>query len=295
MIGRRFMTLLATLLAALTLSAGPALARAGGDRVSVMTYNIRLDLASDGADAWPNRRKMVAALIGYHAPDLIGLQEVLHHQKQALETDLPGYAFIGMARDDGRQAGEYSPIGYRRDRYRLLASGTFWLSPTPDVPGKGWDAAYPRVATWAQLAERRGGRRLLMVNTHLDHVGLVARLEGARQLRRWIAQHRKTGEPVVLTGDFNSMADSDAYRTIVATGRGALADTLALSRTPHFGPAGTFNAFKITQAQPGAIDHVFVSAGIHVLRHATLTQHDAGRLPSDHYPVLADLCVGRRC
>jgi endonuclease/exonuclease/phosphatase family metal-dependent hydrolase len=287
--------LLGMMLATLALLAEPAAAQADGDRFGVMTYNIRLDLASDGADAWPNRRAMVAALIGYHAPDLIGLQEVLQHQKQALEADLPAYAFIGAARDDGRQAGEYSPIGYRRDRYRLLASGTFWLSPTPAVPGKGWDAAYPRIATWARLVERRGGRRLLMVNTHLDHVGLTARLEGARQLRGWIGAQRAKGEAVVLTGDFNSMADSDAYRTIVAPGPGALADTLRLTRTPHYGPAGTFTGFKVTQAQAGAIDHIFVSDGVTVLRQATLTDQTAGRLPSDHYPVLADLCVGRGC
>lgn len=295
MIRRRLATLLAALLTTLTLASETAMAQAGNDRFGVMTYNIRLDLASDGADGWPKRRVMVAALIAYYAPDLIGLQEVLHHQKQALEIDLPRYAFVGAARDDGQQAGEYSPIAYRRDRYRLLASGTFWLSPTPGVPGKGWDAAYPRIATWAHLAERRGGRRLLMVNTHLDHVGLLARLEGARQLRAWIAAHRAKDEPVVLTGDFNSMADSDAYRTIIAPGPGALSDTLALSRTAHFGPTGTFNGFRIAQAQAGAIDHIFVSAGVRVLRHATLTQHDAGRLPSDHYPVLADLCIGRRC
>lgn len=290
------MTLLLRWLAlAALLLGGAAAARPAADRFSAMSYNIRLDLASDGPNAWPNRRALVTAMIAYHAPDVIGLQEVLHHQRQALAADLPGYDFVGVARDDGKQAGEYSPIGYRRARYRLLGSGTFWLSPTPDVPGKAWDAAYPRIATWARLVDKAGGQRLLVVNTHFDHVGLVARQESARQIRSWIARQRARGEAVVLTGDFNSMADGAAYRTIVAPGAGALHDTLRLTRTPHYGPAGTFNAFNIAQAGPGAIDHVFVSDGVTVLRHATLTQHDGGRLPSDHYPVLADLCMGRGC
>lgn len=280
--------------ALLLILAGPAAAQSGADRFSAMTYNIRLDLASDGADAWPNRRQAVTRLITYYAPDLIGMQEVLPNQRQALEADLPGYAFVGVGRDDGTQ-GEQSPLGYRRDRYRSLASGTFWLSPTPEVPGKGWDAALPRIATWVRLREQRGGRALLVVNTHMDHIGQTARLESARLIRRWVAANRRKDEAVVVMGDFNSTLDNPAHGAITAPGPGALNDTLAITRTPHFGPLGTFNGFKIAEAQASPIDHIFVSPGIAVLRHATLTQHDGGRLPSDHYPVLADLCVGRGC
>ncbi|WP_432770245.1 MAG: endonuclease/exonuclease/phosphatase family protein [Sphingopyxis sp.] len=273
----------------------PAAAKERADRYSAMTYNIRLDLASDGDNAWPHRRAAVTALVAYYAPDLVGMQEVLLHQKQAVEADLPGYAFVGVARDDGKDQGEFSPLGYRRDRFALLASGTFWLSPTPGVPGKGWDAAYPRVATWARLLDPAARRSLLVVNTHFDHVGTVARLESARQIRRWIAANRKRGETAMLMGDFNSPTASPAYAAIVDPGAGVLHDTLAISRTPHFGPPGTFTAFKIAQAEPAPIDHIFVSNDAAVLRHATLTQQAGGKLPSDHYPVLADLCVGAGC
>src|SRR3546814_16618409 len=116
-----------------------------------MTYNIRLDLASDGDNAWPHRRKALTALVAYYAPDLVGMQEVLLHQKQQIEAHLPTYRFVGVARDDGRQAGEYSMLGYRPDRFTPLASGTFWLSPTPDRPAKGWGAAQPRIPSWARL------------------------------------------------------------------------------------------------------------------------------------------------
>lgn len=272
-----------------------ATAAEAASRFSAMTYNIRLDLASEGANAWPYRRKAVASLIAYYAPDLVGMQEVLHHQKDALETDLPDYAFVGVARDDGARAGEYSPIGYRRERYRLVQSGTFWLSPTPDRPSKGWDAAYPRIVTWARLRDRNDGRFVLAVNTHLDHVGAVARLESARLIRRWLGANHRRAEALVLLGDFNGPPSSPAHAAITARGPGALRDTLAISRRPHFGPPGTFNGFKIEQAPDSPIDHIFVGSGIVVLRHATLTQHDGGRLPSDHYPVLADLCTGPGC
>jgi endonuclease/exonuclease/phosphatase family metal-dependent hydrolase len=284
--------LLALLAALLTMS---ATAKERADRFSAMTYNIRLDLVSDGDNAWPHRRGAVTGLIAYYAPDLVGLQEVLLHQKQAVEADLPGYAFVGAARDDGQAKGEFSPLGFRRDRFALVASGTFWLSPTPDMPSKGWDAALPRIASWARLKDKGSRLTLLAVNTHFDHVGTAARLESARQLRRWIGANRKRGETVVLMGDFNSMADGAAYTAIIEAGTDALHDTLTISRTPHFGPLGTFTGFKIDEVAASPIDHIFVSDGVAVLRHATLTQQTGGKLPSDHYPVLADLCVGTGC
>ncbi len=283
------------LVLAAALLAQPAAAKAPADHDTAMSYNIRLDLASDGDNAWPHRRKALAGVVAYYAPDIVGMQEVLLHQKQNLEADLPAYVFVGAARDDGKDKGEFSPLGYRRDRFALVASGTFWLSPTPDVPGKGWDAAYPRVATWARLRDKASKHVLLVVNTHMDHVGTTARLEGARRIRRWIGAHRKPGEAVVLMGDFNSPTASPAYAAITEPGAGALRDTLTISRTPHFGPAGTFNAFKIEQDEPSPIDHIFVGEGVSVLRHATLTQQTGGKLPSDHYPVLADLCIGKGC
>lgn len=281
---------------ALALVAMPVAARAGDDRYSAMTYNIRLDLASDGADAWPHRRDAVVAILRYHAPDIVGMQEVLLHQKQALEADLPDYAFVGVARDDGRAAGEFSPLGYRRDRFVALGSGTFWLSPTPGVPGKGWDAAYPRIATWARLRDRRTRATILALNTHFDHVGEEARRESAALIRRWVATHRRRGDGVIVLGDFNSPTSSAAHAAITAgPAAEALRDARRVTCTEPFGPPGTFTGFDIARADAAPIDHVFVSANIAVLRHATLTYHRGGRLPSDHYPVIAHLRLGKRC
>lgn len=286
---RYVLILLAALLAL------PAAAKERADRYSAMTYNIRLDLASDGDNAWPHRRDALTGLIAYYAPDLVGMQEVLLNQKQAVEADLPDYQFIGVARDDGKDKGEFSPLGFRRDRFALRDEGTFWLSPSPEAPSKGWDAALPRVASWARLHDKAAKRNLLIVNTHFDHVGQVARVESARQIRRWIAAHHKANETVVLMGDFNAPVGSPPYAAIVEPGAGALRDTLAISRTPHFGPLGTFTGFQIERNDPKPIDHIFVGDNVTVLRHATLTQQAGGRLPSDHYPVLANLCVGKGC
>jgi len=288
---RKILALAAMLLAL------PAAAKERADHYEAMTYNIRLDIASDGDNAWPHRRSALTGLVAYYAPDLVGMQEVLLNQKQAVEADLPAYQFVGVARDDGKDKGEFSPLGFRRDRFALVTSGTFWLSPTPGTPSKGWDAALPRIASWARLKDKASLRMLLVVNTHFDHIGTTARIESAKQIRRWIGDNRKTGETVVLMGDFNSPATSPAHSAIVddAPGQIALHDTLAISRTPHFGPLGTFTGFKIGQLDPSPIDHIFVGEGVTVLRHATLTQQTGGRLPSDHYPVLADLCVGKGC
>lgn len=274
----------------------PAAAKGKADRVSAMTYNIRLDLASDGEDAWPHRRKALTSLVAYYGPDFVGMQEVLLHQKRDVEADLPGYKFVGVARDDGRQAGEYSMLGYRTDRFTPLGSGTFWLSPTPDVPSKGWDAALPRIATWARLRDGTG-QVFLVVNTHFDHIGEIARIESAKLIRRWVGTHRRPGDAVILMGDFNSATGSAPYKAMLAPIAGliALHDTQDLSRTPHFGPQGTFTAFRIDALPDSPIDHIFVTDGVAVLRHATITQQTGGRLPSDHYPVLTDLCVGAAC
>jgi endonuclease/exonuclease/phosphatase family metal-dependent hydrolase len=280
-------TRLSALLAALLLA---ACAHVGADRadapIRAMTFNIRLDLASDGANAWPHRREMVVALIHREAPDLLGMQEVLLHQKRYLEAELPAYTFVGAGRDDGALAGEFSPLAWRSDRFEMLASGTFWLSPTPSQPGKGWDAAYPRVATWAALRDLRTGRTIRMLNTHFDHVGTVARASAARMIAEWVAG----GDvPAIVLGDFNAAPGSEPYRILADTARSGLADTRTISHAPPYGPPGTFTGFDIAAAQPAPIDHVFVTRHFTVARHAVVTQQWEGRLPSDHYPVVVDL------
>lgn len=267
----------------------PAARQSAAEPIRAMTFNIRLDIASDGANAWPNRKAMVAALIQHQAPDLLGMQEVLLGQKRDLEAALPGYGMVGVGRDDGEEAGEFSPLAFRRDRFELLESGTFWLSETPGRPGKGWDAAYPRIATWAILSDRRTGMRLRVLNTHFDHVGELARANSAAQIAQWVESGPGAGSPTVVMGDFNAMPDSEPYRRLANGAASGLVDTRGASRAPPYGPPGTFTGFDITSNAAAPIDHIFVSSGFAVDSYAVITQHWGGRLPSDHYPVLAVL------
>lgn len=260
-----------------------------GEPLRAMTYNIRLDLASDGPNAWAGRKTMVAGMIRYEAPDVIGLQEVLLHQKRDLQAALPAYAFVGVGRDDGAEGGEFSPVGWRRDRFELIETATFWLSPTPWKPGKAWDAAYPRIATWAVLRDRRSGRHIRIINTHFDHVGVEARTRSAALIAEWTARHVAKGQPVIAMGDFNTSADTPPMVLLAEPARSGLQLARSISAEPPFGPAGTFNAFCIDADEALAIDHVLVSPAFAVQRYAVLTQHWNGRLPSDHYPVVVDL------
>lgn len=286
--------LLCTLLAALLLTTNAFARDRDGAKLRAMTYNIRLDLASDGANAWAHRKEMVAALIRHEAPDLLGMQEVLLGQKQDLEKALPDYQLVGVARDDGREKGEYSSLAFRRDRFELIDSGTFWLSETPSAPGKGWDAAYPRIATWAVLRDRGSRQSIRIVNSHFDHVGVVARHQSAALLLRWLKEGTRASLPTILMGDFNSTPDDNGYRLLADTQSSGLRDARLASRAPAYGPPGTFNAFKIDSNAVAPIDHIFVSSRLAVERYAVVTQHWGGQLPSDHYPVTVDLVLGKK-
>jgi endonuclease/exonuclease/phosphatase family metal-dependent hydrolase len=256
----------------------------------VMTFNLRYDTPNDGTNAWPHRRDWVAALIHFHAPDAVGVQEALAHMLTDLDARLPGFARVGVGRADGRAGGEFSAILYRRDRLELIDSGTFWLSPTPEVAGsKGWDTAIERIATWARFRDRRTGCRHLHLNTHFDHVGEQARQESARLIRRRLAA-LADGMPIVVTGDLNADPASVPYRILtrdtIGDGLPPLRDALVASRDGHYGPTSTWTAFRAIE--PGRrIDYVLVSSRVRVLKHAILPDSWDGRFPSDHLPVLA--------
>lgn len=268
-----------------------ATSREPAPQMRALTYNIRLDTDADGENAWPHRREAVSTLLRFHSPDIIGLQEVKAHQLDQLRSDLPEFEFFGVGRDDGAEAGEFSPIGISREQLAAEEWGTFWLSETPEKPSTGFDAAYPRIVTWARLKDRRSGAPILALNTHWDHVGRQARIESARLIRDFIRANRRKCETVVLVGDLNATPEEEAFNTLVDGGDAILSDARRASTPPPFGPPGTFNGFDIMRAEAAPIDHLFVSRGVRVLRHGVITQHESGRLPSDHYPVLADIVI----
>lgn len=275
----------------LVIMAGSALYSAAEQPgVKVMTYNLRYDNPADSLDDWRHRRDFMISLLRYHQPQILCTQESLIHQVRDLQAGLPGYTWCGVGRDDGQEAGEFSAIFYDTARFDLLATGTFWLSPTPDRPSRGWDAALNRICTWARLQDRMTDKKFCVLSTHFDHVGKTAREESARLILARVKEIAGKG-PVILAGDFNSTPGEAPYA--ILTGPDGLQDAMAVSRTPHHGPVSTFSGFQVREGLNNErIDDIFVSPDIQVLKHATLTDFTEDlRFPSDHLPVTAELLL----
>ena len=258
----------------------------------VMTFNIRYNNPNDGDNAWPYRKDLAGEMFRRHQPDVAGLQEALAEQVEDLAACLPDFAWVGVGREDGASEGEFAAVFYRTERLTLLESGTFWLSETPETPGLGWDAHCVRTVTWVRFQDNVTGAPFVFLNTHFDHASKRARHESALLLLER-AQKLSGGLPVVVTGDLNCVPISKTYRLLTRDHKDSdfrLFDAKSKSETLHHGPAATFHAF--TGKLRARIDYIFVSAGVRVLRHVTLTDDWEGRYPSDHTPVVADVVMG---
>jgi endonuclease/exonuclease/phosphatase family metal-dependent hydrolase len=256
--------------------------------VKVMSYNIRLDVASDGDNRWDLRKDKVAGLMNYYEPDFIGGQEVTHPQLEYLVNNLNGYSYIGVGRDDGKTKGEYSNIFYKKDKYEVLQQSTFWLSPTPDSISKGWDAAIVRVCTYGLFKDKKTKQLFWVFNTHFDHVGKTARLESAKLIVQKIEALNSKNYPVILTGDFNSHPEAAPMQHIA----GKMQNARAISKLVY-GPADTWNAFRFNEKLNGTIDYIFVSNNkkISVAKFASITDSYDLKYPSDHLPVMASISI----
>lgn len=258
-------------------------------QVRVMTFNLRLDLASDGENAWPHRKDKACSQIHYEGAQLIGVQEALHNQVTDLMKCLDQFSYIGGGRDDGKDKGEACAILFDSTRFKLLAGATFWLSETPHLPGKkGWDAAYPRVVTWAKFYDKKEHLIFYHFNTHLDNMGQVARREGAKMLLHAVDSIAGKSKAIV-TGDFNASPESEPIQILTTHKPFHLTNSKFVSILPHYGPDGTFNDFGNHEVDDKPIDYIFFNHGVKVLRHATLSESWMGRFSSDHFPVLAEL------
>ena len=266
----------------LSLSLAACAAAPPADPVRVMSYNIRVDVPSDTPN-WTERRPHLAAQIVFYDPDLLGVQEATPAMLAWLAEHLPDRDRYGLGRDDGADQGESTTIFWRRARFEPISRDTFWCSPTPDRPSKGWDADYPRTVTRLVLRDRTDGRLWDVRNTHFDHVGVEAR---ARCADLVAAMTPVEGARIVLMGDFNTGPDSEPYRRLIASG---LRDARAVSPVT-FGPAGTYNAFDVADDNDGvAIDHLFVGPGLAVRRFGVPTDSFDGKVISDHFPLVADI------
>ena len=253
----------------------------------VMTFNVRYDNPLDGDHAWDHRKERVAAIM--LRADIIGVQEALFGQVNDLQSMLPGYAWFGAGRDDGMEAGEYSPVFYRQGKFQLIDRGTFWLSEQPELPGSvGWDAAITRIVTWGRLRHTATGETFWMFNTHFDHRGREARRQSASLLIQRLGEMAYT-EPVIVTGDFNASHSSAVYRTMTA---GRLEDARHGARTEPRGPQGTFSGFEGgVGLSEERIDYIFADDWIPVHAFEVIDEVEDGHYPSDHRPVLATLAL----
>ncbi|PIB96369.1 endonuclease/exonuclease/phosphatase family protein [Caulobacter sp. X] len=274
------LTLAATIAIA---AASPVAARAEQATLRVMSYNIRYDNPDDRPD-WRARRGPMARQVAFFAPDILGLQEALPPMVDDLAGALPGYAHFGVGRDDGGAKGESTTVFYRADRFERVLAQTRWCSPTPERPGKAYDAALPRTYTRLVLREKSSGRLWDVRNAHLDHVGAESRRLCARQI---LDQAAWPGSRLIVLGDFNSAPGEPPHA--VLTGEGSPLRDAREASPIVFGPAGTFNDFSPGAPPKGPIDYVFVDRRLKVTRFATLTDTDNGLAISDHFPVVADV------
>ena len=252
------------------------------DPLSVMSFNIRLPAESDGVDYWETRKPLAVRMLREQQPDVIGLQELVKAQADYLVRELPQYAWFGRGREaDG--GGEHMGVFYRKDRLKVIESGDFWLSDTPDVAGSiTWGHPHPRMVTWALFEQRSDGRRFYLFNTHLPYrdEDEAARLKGAQAIARHLAT-LPDDVPVVLTGDFNTTPDSDAHAVLAGT----LQD--AWTTAPRVeGIDATFHGF--TGRADRRIDWIFVR-GAQLESITSVTTRWNNRYPSDHFPLVATL------
>ncbi len=251
----------------------------------VMSFNIRYGTADDGENHWTRRRDQLFDLIRRHDPDVVGLQEALHAQIEEILAAVPGYAYVGVGRADGRRDGEYAAILYRTSRLDVRRSDTFWFSDTPAVvASRSWGNRIERICTWAYFEDRQGAP-FYLYNVHLDHQSQPSREKSAALLLRAIAD-RDPEAPVIVTGDFNAGEQNPATRAMLAV----LRDSFRV-RHPGAAEVGTFTGFTPGRTTGDKIDYVFVDAGIEVLEADILREARDGRYPSDHFPVVARIRV----
>jgi len=259
-------------------------------QIKAMTFNIRMDTESDGVNRWKNRIEMCSDLIKYHQSDLIGMQEAFVHQIKDLQKELPQHIWFGKGRDDGKEAGEFSPIFYNKNKFKVLQQNTFWLSDSCEKVGFGWDAACRRVVTWGYFQEIKSGKKFYVFNTHFDHLGKVARRESAKLVLKKMKEIAQNS-PSILLGDFNATPDDEPIQILVEEkNTDKLINSYNISQNGHYGPIGSFNGFK-SERENSQIDYIFVKNGVKCLQHSTHSETWNNKYPSDHFPVSATLIL----
>jgi endonuclease/exonuclease/phosphatase family metal-dependent hydrolase len=257
--------------------------------MNVATYNMRNDNNSEDAangNGWKQRYPVIAGLIRFHDFDIFGTQECLYHQVQDISKELPDYDYYGIGRDDGKHAGEYSEIFFKKDKFKMLGHGDFWLSQTPDKPSLGWDATCcNRICSWVYLQDKKSGKKFYVFNTHYDYQKDLARNESSKLILKEIKRIAGT-QPVIFMGDLNGGNETEWYQAIANSD--ILQDTYKEAKHPY-AISGSFNGFGSNVDSDDIIDHIFVSKKFTVLKWGILTDTYHGKYPSDHFPIMAEL------
>ncbi|MCM4159700.1 endonuclease/exonuclease/phosphatase family protein [Antarcticibacterium flavum] len=255
-------------------------------QVNVMTYNIKYATENDGENSWSKRKDHLTNQLKFYHPDIMGVQEALHGQLEHIKEHVADYQYVGAARDDGKTKGEYSAVFYNTTKFEMLEEGTFWLSETPKVPSKGWDASFPRVCTWVKLKEKEGGKEFFVFNTHFDHEGDEAREKSTQLILDKMAEINKEEKPAILMGDLNLEPDTEPIKKIAAQ----MNDSKYSAQTVSFGPEGTFNGYDFKAPVERRIDYIFTTKGnIKILKYGVLSDSKDLKYPSDHLPVVVKL------
>lgn len=252
-----------------------------------VTYNLRLDVESDGINRWDNRKEWITRQINTIAPDVMGIQEGLPHQVSYLDSVLTEYHYVGVGREDGAKKGEYSAIFFSSQKFKLLEQGTFWLSDTPGVVSTGWDAALPRICTYAILEDITDGQPITVFNTHFDHMGEIARFESAKLILEKARLITAGKVPFLLMGDLNAEPDTSPIKVLTDH----IMDAQKVSISDPEGPNGTFNGFDTSHPLDYRIDYIFVSHDIKVNTYQVINEVRQNRTPSDHLPVVVNFSI----
>ncbi|RKS99879.1 endonuclease/exonuclease/phosphatase family protein [Flavobacterium sp. 123] len=257
-----------------------------GQNLKLMTYNIRLDVASDGENDWTHRKDFWASQVQFYDPDIFGVQEAKPNQVIDIATALSKYNNVGIGRE-GIGKGESSNIFYKKEQFEIKETNTFWLSETPNEISKGWDAAFNRVCTYALFKDLKTKKMFWVFNTHLDHMGEEARTKGIQLILSKITELNSKKYPVVFMGDFNSEPNEERIVSL----KKVMDDTREISEEKPFGPSGTFNNFNHNEPVNKLIDYIFISKNsfFKVKKYAVLSDSKELRYPSDHLPVYVEI------
>jgi len=249
---------------------------------SIISYNIRYDNNWDIENSWKIRRNKISQILVQYSPSIIGIQEGLLNQVQYIDSSLIDYDYVGVGRDDGKKKGEFCAIYFDTTRYVLLKNSTFWLSETPDTISVGWDAALERICTYGLFKDRITKKEFWVFNTHLDHIGVVAREKSSELILKRINKINRQSLPVILMGDFNSIPNSSPVKEI----KTELSDALQISLEKLQGPRGTFNGFNEDLPIEKRIDYIFTN-DLKVLSYTHINDRlNNNRHISDHLPVM---------